>query len=69
MGKKSKKKVVKKGKKNVKPHVSSKKYSKYKIEGGKVVRSKYCSKCGPSVFLAEHKDRLLCGTCGYMVKK
>lgn len=69
MGKKSKKKVVKKGKKKVKPHVSSKKYSKYKLEGEKLVKARTCAKCGPAVFLAQHKDRLLCGACGYMEKK
>lgn len=45
--------------------VPSKKYSKYKIEGNKLTRSKTCPKCGPSYFLAEHKDRLTCGFCGY----
>ncbi|HVL49592.1 MAG TPA: 30S ribosomal protein S27ae [Candidatus Thermoplasmatota archaeon] len=38
----------------------------YKIEGGKLVRArKACPKCGPGVFLAEHKDRTSCGNCGY----
>ncbi len=38
----------------------------YKVEADKVVRSrKHCPKCGPGVFLAEHKDRVSCGRCGY----
>lgn len=39
----------------------------YKVEGGKLVRlRKACPKCGPGTFLAEHKDRVSCGNCGYM---
>ncbi|HLC37997.1 MAG TPA: hypothetical protein VJI71_00935 [Candidatus Norongarragalinales archaeon] len=30
---------------------------------------KYCPKCGPGVRLADHKDRVSCGKCGYMEKK
>ncbi|GGM75565.1 hypothetical protein GCM10007108_11860 [Thermogymnomonas acidicola] len=38
----------------------------YKLEGEKVVRERrYCPRCGPGVFLAEHEDRLSCGRCGY----
>ncbi|MHB8605668.1 MAG: 30S ribosomal protein S27ae [Thermoplasmatota archaeon] len=38
----------------------------YKVEGGKLVRlRKTCPKCGPGVFLGEHKDRVSCGNCGY----
>jgi len=38
----------------------------YRVENGKVVRlRKICPKCGPGVFLAEHKDRYTCGKCGY----
>ena len=53
----------KKKAKNKKP---SKKYTKYKIEGGKIARAKNCPKCGEGVFLAEHKDRLYCGKCHYL---
>ena len=42
----------------------------YKVEGNRVVRSRRaCPKCGPGVFLAEHKDRASCGHCGYTEKK
>ncbi|NYZ77568.1 30S ribosomal protein S27ae [Candidatus Micrarchaeota archaeon] len=33
------------------------------------VQHKYCPKCGPGVWLAEHKDRKSCGRCGYFEKK
>jgi small subunit ribosomal protein S27Ae len=32
-------------------------------------KNKFCPKCGPGVFMAEHKDRVACGRCGYMEKK
>lgn len=38
----------------------------FKIEGNKIVRQRRsCPKCGDGVFLADHKDRLSCGKCGY----
>ena len=38
----------------------------FKIEGDKIVRlRRNCPKCGDGVFLAEHKNRLSCGKCGY----
>ncbi|WP_338102623.1 30S ribosomal protein S27ae [Methanolapillus millepedarum] len=38
----------------------------YKVDGGSVTRTrKFCPKCGPGVFLAEHKNRSTCGKCGY----
>jgi len=37
---------------------------KYEMEGGKVKKNT-CPKCGEGVFLAEHKERLHCGKCGY----
>ena len=59
MGKK-KKKVKKKGKK-------PKKEKKKNIKA--YTKSKSCPKCGPGVKLANHKDRLSCGKCGYYEKK
>ena len=36
------------------------------MEGDRLIRlRKNCPKCGDGVFLAEHKDRLSCGQCGY----
>lgn len=38
----------------------------YKLEGDTLTRTKkHCPKCGPGVFMAEHKDRVSCGKCGY----
>lgn len=46
------------------PRISKKDY--YKLEGDKLTRTKkHCPKCGPGVFMAEHKDRVSCGKCGY----
>ncbi len=43
-----------------------KKYQFFKVEGDKINRiRRHCPKCGPSIFLAEHKDRFSCGKCGY----
>lgn len=60
-----KKKKVKRGKKAHKNKPTSKKYKHYKIEGDKVVRSKFCPRCGPGVFLAKMSGRLYCGKCAY----
>jgi small subunit ribosomal protein S27Ae len=38
----------------------------FKIEGDKITRlRRNCPKCGEGIFLAEHKDRVSCGKCGY----
>lgn len=34
-------------------------------EGKAVKKNKSCPKCGKGVFLAQHKDRVHCGKCGY----
>ena len=48
----------------------SKRWTLYQIEGGKLKRkNKFCPKCGPGFFLADHGDRLSCGSCGYMETK
>ena len=59
------KKGEKKGKKPHKNKPTSKKYSKYKVEGTKAVRSPHCPRCGPGVFVMTAKDRLYCGKCHY----
>jgi|GEM_PF-550003 small subunit ribosomal protein S27Ae len=59
-------KVVKKGKKNRKPRVSSKRWSKYKIEGETAkTTQRFCPRCGAGIFLAQSKNRLFCGKCHY----
>ncbi len=60
-----KKKAVKKGKKPHKNKPTSKKYTKYKIEGGKITRERFCPRCGPGVFLMNAKNRVYCGKCHY----
>ena len=38
----------------------------FKVEGDKITRlRRHCPKCGDGFFLADHKDRLSCGNCGY----
>lgn len=55
MAEKEKKKVLRVSKKDF-----------YKVEDGKVVRTKnHCPKCGPGVFMGEHGNRVACGKCGY----
>jgi len=63
MGKK--KKIEKKGKKPHKNKPTSKKYTKYKIEEGKIKRSANCPRCGPGIFLMNSKGRQYCGKCRY----
>ena len=59
------KKIIKKGKKPHKNKPTSKKYTKYKIEGDKITREKTCPRCGPGIFLMITKDRKYCGKCHY----
>ncbi len=37
----------------------------YSIEDGKRKKKRECPRCGRGVFMAEHKDRITCGKCGY----
>jgi len=38
----------------------------YKVEGATVTTAKkFCPRCGPGVMMADHKDRVSCGKCGY----
>ncbi len=46
--------------------LTSKKYEKYEIKEGKIIRKPSCPKCGPGVFLADHGNRLFCGRCKYV---
>jgi len=42
-------------------------WKKYKAEGDTLKRSNNsCPKCGPGIFLAAHKNRAVCGKCGYV---
>jgi len=55
----------KKGKKPHKNKLTSKKYKHYSMDGENVKRTKYCPRCGPGIFLADHKTRVTCGKCHY----
>jgi ubiquitin-small subunit ribosomal protein S27Ae len=62
----AKKKTLKKGKKPHKNKPTSKKYSKYTVEGDKVTRNaRFCPRCGPGVFLMDSNRRVYCGKCQY----
>ncbi len=60
-----KKKSVKQGKKPHKNKPTSKKYTKYKVEGDKVTRERSCPRCGPGIFLMNSQGRMYCGKCHY----
>jgi small subunit ribosomal protein S27Ae len=56
--------AAKKGAPAKKEATSKKDY--FAVQGTKIERKRRnCPKCGPGVFLAEHKDRNTCGKCGY----
>ena len=54
-----------KGKKKHKNKPTSKKYTKYKIEGDKVTRARSCPRCGPGIFLSMGQGRAYCGKCHF----
>ena len=62
---KKKGKDARKGKKPHKNKPTSKKYLKYKIEGNKISRERFCPRCGPGVFLMNSDKRQYCGKCHY----
>lgn len=40
----------------------------YSVEGGKLLRrNRFCPKCGVGFFMAKHKDRHVCGRCGFVI--
>jgi small subunit ribosomal protein S27Ae len=46
------------------------KWKYYEVKGNELVRKRTaCQRCGEGVFMAEHKDRLACGSCGYTIWK
>ncbi len=50
-----------------KPKATRKLHSLYNVSGEKAERkNRNCPKCGPGMFLAAHKDRLVCGSCKYV---
>lgn len=56
-------------KKQRKKKKTSKRYELYESKGELKRKNKFCPKCGEGIFLAKHKDRLVCGKCSYMEKQ
>ena len=52
-------------KKGSRERAPSKRWEKYKIDGDKIIRARFCPRCGPGIFLAVSKDRAFCGKCHY----
>ena len=45
----------------------SKRWGLYEVSGDSITRKrKSCPKCGAGSFMAQHKDRIVCGSCSYM---
>ncbi|MEE8400696.1 MAG: 30S ribosomal protein S27ae [Candidatus Hydrothermarchaeaceae archaeon] len=44
----------------------SKKWELYEVSENTLLRkNKFCPRCGEGIFMAEHKNRFSCGSCGY----
>lgn len=57
---------VKKERKEKKPKANVQVWKLYKADGETLTRlRKECPRCGKGYFMAEHKDRLSCGHCGF----
>jgi small subunit ribosomal protein S27Ae len=55
-----------KGKKKHTNKPTSKKASKYTVEGDKIVKkARSCPRCGPGIFLSVGKGRAYCGKCHF----
>lgn len=55
-----------KGKKKHINKPTSKKYTKYKVEGDKIVsKARSCPRCGPGIFLSVGQGRAYCGRCHF----
>lgn len=56
-----------KGKKVRKKKPGRKLYALYTVSSGKIEKkNRTCPKCGPGMFMGKHKDRIVCGKCGYV---
>ena len=54
-------------KKKKKPKKPTQTWKLYEASGEAVKRKNpFCPKCGTGVYLAVHKDRKVCGKCGYV---
>jgi small subunit ribosomal protein S27Ae len=47
-------------------HKPTKQWEILKVKDDKIEPAKkLCPRCGPGVYMAEHKDRYYCGTCHF----
>ena len=53
-------------KRQKKPKNQIKRWEFYDVSSGLQRKRKFCPKCGPGFFLAEHNNRTTCGKCGYV---
>jgi small subunit ribosomal protein S27Ae len=61
---------IRKVRKERKPRANVQVWKLYKVSGETAERlKKECPRCGKGYFMAEHKDRLSCGNCGYTTFK
>jgi ubiquitin-small subunit ribosomal protein S27Ae len=61
---------IRKVRKERKPRANVQVWKLYKVSGETAERlKKECPRCGRGYFMAEHKDRLSCGNCGYTTFK
>jgi len=61
------KKPEKKVEKKAKSGPSKSRGSLYEVSGDSIKpKNRHCPKCGPGFFLGAHKDRVVCGKCGYV---
>ena len=57
---------ARKERKEKKPKANVQVWKLYKVDDTTATRlKKECPRCGKGYFMAEHKDRMSCGNCGY----
>ncbi|HLD72297.1 MAG TPA: 30S ribosomal protein S27ae [Candidatus Nanoarchaeia archaeon] len=68
MAKQAGAKKIEKGKVTQKAKKAGKKLGAlYELAGESFKRkNRFCPKCGPGMYLGKHKDRDVCGKCGYV---
>ncbi|MBS3097909.1 30S ribosomal protein S27ae [Candidatus Woesearchaeota archaeon] len=65
MAEQKEKKAAPKAEKQKKGKRGSKRWELYDLSGGLKRKNKFCPKCSSGIFMAKHKDRIVCGTCHY----